>query len=345
MLRRLAAALALVLTLPIPAIAAENPAGSGDAAGAGSSPFASEADCFRDTPTYDSWLQSLPAGVDGRAVPREAVARMIPQRMFEFARTAFDCRVVTYPSDGHTIYGYVVQPRAQTADGQRPLLVYNRGGNRSLGRIGQLQLFRDLLPLAKAGYVVVASQYRGGTEGAAGQFGADEFGGRDVDDVVRLIDLSLTLPGVDADNIFMLGASRGGMMSYLVARQRGDIRAMATIAAPTDLLAGLEWRPEMERVYSALIPDYATDKKAALEARSALLWAEELPADLPVLVLHGEADERVNVDDSRAMAERLEQLGRPHKLVVYPGDNHGLKQNRRPAHREILGWFSQHARQ
>ena len=176
------------------------------------------------------------------------------------------------------------------------------------------------------------------------QFGTDEFGGKDVGDVVRLLDLSLTLPSADASNIFMLGASRGGMMSYLVARQRTDIRAMATIAGATDLLAGLEWRPEMERVYRDLIPRYDSNKQAALESRSALHWVDQIPTDLPVLLLHGEADERVNVSDSRAMATRLKQLGRPHKLVVYPGDNHVLQLNRRPAHQEVLSWFGLYER-
>ena len=39
------------------------------------------------------------------------------------------------------------------------------------------------------------------------------------------------------------------------------------------------------------------------------------------------------------MAARLQQLGRPHKLVVYPGDNHGLQQNQRAARAEIVDWF------
>ncbi|MGH8078330.1 MAG: alpha/beta hydrolase family protein [Lysobacter sp.] len=92
----------------------------------------------------------------------------------------------------------------------------------------------------------------------------------------------------------------------------------------------------MERVYRALIPQYTSNKQAALESRSALRWVEEIPADLPVLMLHGEADDRVNVSDSRAMADRLKQLGRPHKLVTYPDDNHVLQLNRRPAHQEVL---------
>ena len=341
MLRPFAVTLAIALALPVCATAAE-PNGSVKSAKASRSPFVSETDCFRDTPDYQSWLQSIPAMVNGQELPKERVTQAVPPRAFEFARTAFDCRVVSYVSDGHTIFGYVVRPRQTPANGKWPLLVYNRGGNRSLGKIESLQLFRDLLPMAKAGYVVVASQYRGSTEGNARQSGADEFGGRDVNDVLRLIDLSVTLPGVDADNIFMLGASRGGMMNYLVARRRSDIRAMATIAAPTDLLAGLQWRPEMERVYRELIPGYDNNKQAALESRSALRWAEQLPAGMPVLALHGEADDRVNVSDSRAMADRLKALDRPHKLVVYAGDNHGLQQNRVAARQEILDWFGRH---
>jgi dipeptidyl aminopeptidase/acylaminoacyl peptidase len=137
----------------------------------------------------------------------------------------------------------------------------------------------------------------------------------------------------------MLGESRGAMTSYLVARQRSDITARATVGGPTDLLAGLEWRPEMERIYRARIPGYATNKQAELTARSALQWADRLPAAMPVLLLHGEADDRVDVEDSRAMAARLQQLGRPHKLVVYPGDDHGVRQNQQAARMEILEWF------
>lgn len=322
MLRMLLALSVLVSAFPFHAIAA-GPAGNPDA-------FLSQADCFEATPDYESWLQSIPETIGGRKVPREFVAKIVPAKAFAFARSGFDCRVVTYASDGHVVSGYVVRPKPGAAEGRHPLLVYNRGGNRDFGRIDSLQLFRKLLPLAKAGYVVVASQYRGD---------ADEFGGKDVDDVMRLIDVSLALPGVDAGHIFMLGESRGAMMSYLVARRRTDITAMATVGGATDLLAGLERRPEMERVYRALIPGYDTNKQAALEARSALHWAGQLSPGMPVLLLHGEADQRVDAGDSRAMAARLQELGRPCRLIVYPGDNHGIGKNRRAALIEILKWF------
>lgn len=319
MLRFVMALLVLLLVLPRAADADAPPA------------FLSQTDCFADTPDYDSWLQSIPDHIDGRPMPKALLAEHIPARAFAFARAKFDCRIVTYASDGQVVSGYLVQPKSipDAVAGKHPLLVYNRGGNGRFGRIDSLQLFGKLLPLAKAGYTVIASQYRD----------ADEFGGKDVDDVMRLIDLSLALPEVDASQVFLLGESRGAMMSYLVARQRSDITAMATIGGATDLLADLKWRPDMERVYRALIPGYARDGAAALAARSSLRWADQLPASMPILLLHGEADARVNVTNSRAMAALLHALGRPCKLVIYPGDDHGLHQHQRDARAEILDWF------
>lgn len=325
MFRLLIATFVLAFAIPLPALAGKTPTVPAT--------FLSQTDCFAATPDYESWLKSFPETIGGRKISRALLAKSFPRKMFAFARSAFDCHVVTYASDSQIVSGYVVQPKSGTTHNKLPLLVYNHGGNGAFGRIGTLQLFRKLLPLAKAGYVVVASQYRD----------ADEFGGKDVDDVVRLIDLSLALPDVDASHIFLFGESRGAMMSYLVARRCSDITAMASAGGATDLIAGLAWRPEMERVYRARIPGYEKDKKAALQARSALLWAEQLPADMPVLLLHGEADDRVNVEDSRAMAARLQQLGRPVKLIVYPGDNHAIQKNHRAARTEMLKWFQQWA--
>lgn len=323
MLRTLLAALAVTS-----AFVFASPALAGKPATAPAT-FLSQTDCFEATPDYKSWLASISERFDDQPVSRALVESRVPAKAFEFASSAFDCRIVTYASDEHTVSGYVIRPKVNATARKLPLLVYNRGGNGAYGKLDSLQVFLKLLPLAKAGYVVVASQYRD----------QDEFGGKDVDDVMRLIDLSLAMPDVDDGRIFLLGQSRGAMMSYLVARRRGDITAIATIGGVTDLFASLAWRPEMERVYRARIPSYNSKKQEALDARSAIDWVEQLPADMPVLLLHGEADDRVNVQDAHAMAARLQQLGHPYKLITYPGDNHGLQQNWRAARNEILDWF------
>lgn len=344
-LRHTCFALTLCCALPLasPAFAAATEAAA-SASPSAQSPFLTKSDCFGGFADYDGWLKSLPSERYGQPLPTELVAKVVPRRHFEWAQAMVDCQLVSYKSDGATIYGYVVSPKT-VSGGKSPIVIYNRGGNSLFGATDSLALFRQVFPLVKAGYVVITSQYRGGTEGKPEQVGTDEFGGRDVGDVLRLLELSLTLPGVDTNNVFMLGASRGGMMNYLIARQNPHIRAMATLAGPTDLAAGLKWRPEMERVYQALIPNYAQDKQAALDSRSALRWADKLPTDLPILILHGDADDRVNVEDSRAMALRLQELGREHKLVIYPGDGHEMRMNRSAAHGEVLAWFARYRKE
>jgi dipeptidyl aminopeptidase/acylaminoacyl peptidase len=100
--------------------------------------------------------------------------------------------------------------------------------------------------------------------------------------------------------------------------------------------------PAMERVYAGRIPDYATRKSEALAARSVLHWAEELPRDLPILLISGGRDERVDPQSSPRLKARLDELEHPSKLIVYPEDDHSLRQNRRVAEKEVIAWFRAH---
>ncbi|MDR6550334.1 hypothetical protein [Paenibacillus qinlingensis] len=81
---------------------------------------------------------------------------------------------IHYLSDGLKVVGFIVKPKE--IPGKAPLIIYNRGGaeDRSLIEIRQLSTFFSFL--AKKGYVVLASQYRG-NDGGEGQ---DRWGGDDI---------------------------------------------------------------------------------------------------------------------------------------------------------------------
>ena len=196
-----------------------------------------------------------------------------------------------------------------------------------------------MAPYAWGGFLVLASQYRGvSDEDPSGPKG-DQFGGQDVRDVVKLMQLVNRIPEADPDKVVMVGASRGAMMSFLAARQAPRIRAIAVIAGVSDLNADLARNPRMERVYQHRIPGYATDKHGTLAARSVIHWAEHLPRTMPVLIVHGALDNRVHVSQSVSLHKRLKQLAHPSKLVIYPQGDHHLSQHRNEATAEILGWF------
>jgi hypothetical protein len=77
-----------------------------------------------------------------------------------------------------------------------------------------------------------------------------------VRDVVHLIPLARTLGYIDMHNVFMLGWSRGGMMTYLTLKHHLPVNAVAVIGGLTDLVALGKRRPTLVNVWRALHPDF-----------------------------------------------------------------------------------------
>ncbi|MEP6713809.1 MAG: hypothetical protein ABJA37_15390, partial [Ferruginibacter sp.] len=87
---------------------------------------------------------------------------------------------ITYLSDGLKISGYVAKPK--DINKKYPCLIYCRGGNRDFGSLTSFEQFY-IQRMAAWGYIVIASQYRGGPDSE----GKDEFGGADINDVLNLL--------------------------------------------------------------------------------------------------------------------------------------------------------------
>jgi dipeptidyl aminopeptidase/acylaminoacyl peptidase len=298
------------------------------------SPFLEATPCFSQD--YDEWMARL-AGKNGVDAAKLAmIQEKFPRSRYEDAQQRLDCNAIRYESDGLTILGWMVAPR-HAPGAKLPVVIFNRGGNGSFGALKFADLFTHVFPLADQGFLVLASQYRGVSEADPAKFGVDEFGGADVNDVRKLIALAGQIPGADADNIFLLGFSRGVMEGYLAARNRDDIRAMAMVNGVVDLQADLAFRPEMEQVYRERMPGYAEDKARLLRERSALAWAEELPKAAPILLMHGSEDERVAPGNGAKMKQRLDALQHPSRLLMFEGADHFLDPAKVVA--EAAAWF------
>jgi|GEM_PF-651750 len=238
-----------------------------------------------------------------------------------------------YMSDGLEVVGFIVMP--ENLRSKYPVIIYNRGGNREFGKIGFPRL-RYLSTFAAEGYVVVASQYRGNDGGE----GKEEFGGSDVNDVLNLIPLVESLPFVFRNKILMLGSSRGGMMTYIAISRTDRIKAAAVVGGISDLFQTYSERPDMRLTLEELIGGTPEEKMEEYIKRSAYFWPEKI--NIPVLILHGKADDRVNVTQAEKLAAKLTELGKPHELVVYPGGDHGLFTHSSDRDNRILSWFAEH---
>jgi len=249
-------------------------------------------------------------------------------------QTEFEVIKIKYMSDGLKVGGYIFKPKA-TNGKKYPVVIYNHGGNRNPLLLGELaEMYRRL---AKQGFVVIASEYRGNGDSE----GKEEFGGADVDDVMNLIPLAKSLPYTDMRNVFMYGFSRGSIMTYQAIRNSAAFNAVAINGGVADVEALGKFRPEMvQYVFKELMPDF--DKRAAehYRLRSAMFFAEQI--NTPVLIIHGTADRRAAPVDALKFAERLQQLGKKYELVMYAGDDHGVLQNQDDSWNRIVIWFRQH---
>ncbi|MFQ3534298.1 MAG: prolyl oligopeptidase family serine peptidase [Aggregatilineales bacterium] len=240
---------------------------------------------------------------------------------------------LTYYSDGLRINGFLTEPRRE---GMFPALIYNRGGNRDVGALRGY----EFIPFAEAGFVVVASQYRGG----GGSEGFDNLGGADVNDVLNLIPLLRGRPNVDMSRIAMFGSSRGAMMTYIALRRLGGtVKVAATTSGLADLFMWARERPDLERsVYPELVGANTRTNPAAFRERSATYWAGEIVT--PLLLIHGDADTEVSVEQSRTLFNRMRAAGRTVQLTIIAGGNHGLL-NFDDGIPTALAWFARYLQQ
>ncbi|MBN7819667.1 alpha/beta hydrolase family protein [Bowmanella yangjiangensis] len=260
-----------------------------------------------------------------------------PEERFNRLKQSLDCVDFVYQVDGFNVEGYYLKPKAKPGR-KLPVVIYNRGGNGDFGYVVFGKKLDIHAEIASQGFIVIGSQYRGASKHIDSN-GFDEFGGADVNDVVALVDIIKQIPDADSENIAMMGWSRGSMQSYLAAKRLANIKALIAVAGVSDVQQALADRPAMEHVYKKRAPDFTNNRQHVQDQRSVAKWAHELPANMPILLLHGDQDERVNVTHSTRLAEILESLERPHKLVIYPGDNHGLTKHRQEMISEVVSWL------
>lgn len=286
--------------------------------------------------SYTDWLASVKQ--QSKPVLRaERWQRSIDPQQFARLKANTDAHWLTYQSDDLTISGVIAYPTAATT-AKLPVVIYNRGGN-SRHNVSRTRLYNMLLPIAEQGYIVLASNYRGSRYSE----GTDEFGGNDVNDVLRLVEIAKTLPGADRDRIALVGVSRGSMMNWLTLRHnKADITAAVMIAGSVDAFASTQRRPEMKKMLAGMIPGFAENEQAELTRRSAILWMDELNRNVPILLLHGTDDLRVSYDNASRAAARLSELSHPHRLVTFPHGDHSLTFYQSEMMTELMSWLAQH---
>ena len=258
------------------------------------------------------------------------------KKMLEEYAALDDVTVVemAYRSGNLRVTGLLALPKDVREE--HPVLVYNRGGSREYGKLTVLNVLRSMVPFARAGYMVFASNYRGN----AGGEGQEEFGGADLADVMNLLAIARSHPAFDGQNAFMLGHSRGGMMTTMAIRAGAEIRAAVSIAGIGDARKLLASPNLVKHVFEVIVPGFREAPERVLTERSAMAWPEAI--SVPLLLLHGDNDKDVDVSDSVELQQAISDAGGTAELVVFPGGSHALLRNWPEVLEHSLGWLERH---
>ena len=223
---------------------------------------------------------------------------------------------VEYQSDDCTVVSYLSIPNACVERKEAyPCIIYNRGGNREYGA-NEPEYIAYLAE--SSGKIIFATQYRGVDGGS----GIDEFGGADLNDVLKLIDFCEDFAFVDMEQLYMMGFSRGGMMTYMAAREDSRIKKAVVISGLADAFMTYEARSDMQQIFQELVGETPESNPEEYEKRSATFWAEEIKC--PVLIIHSKLDERVSFEQAQKMAKALKEAGKEYEFISYEDDVHGL---------------------
>lgn len=221
------------------------------------------------------------------------------------------------------------------------IIVHGGGWVRGDRRTNVEPLFQ---PLADAGFAWFSISYSLATNPL-------EFGSAvtDVEAAVRFIRSRAADYHIDPERIALVGESAGGQLAAMAALgSELGVKAVVAIYAPTDLVALARTSP--------LIPD------AIRKQLTGTVWANLILARLgqlsplqairpgmpPFLLIHGDEDPLVPIDQSRAMCESMKAAGATCRLFAVPGGGHGIRgwestpERSEPYKREMVEWLREH---
>ena len=255
-------------------------------------------------------------------------------------------RVVTWKSaaDTQTIEGVLTLPVGYREGTRVPLLVVVHGGPAgvSSARYPSANTAYPVQVFSSLGYAVLQPNFRGST-GYGKQFRAMNQGdilGKDWIDVNSGVDAMIRTGIADSTKMGLMGWSYGGFQTFWGITQTRRFAAASSGAGVNDLTAFFS-QTDISDYLGMLLNSAPWEKPELYVERSAYRKVKDVTT--PLLIQSGEADRRVSPEQSIQFYEAMKRIGKaPVKLVLYPGQGHGISDPRMSKDRMLrnVEWFS-----
>jgi dipeptidyl aminopeptidase/acylaminoacyl peptidase len=137
-----------------------------------------------------------------------------------------------------------------------------------------------------------------------------------------------------------MGWSFGGHQTFWGITQTDRFAAASAGAGANDLIS-MYSQTDIPEFYDTYLGPKPWENFELYEERSAYRYVERVTT--PLLIQVGEADERVPAEQSIEFFEAVRAIGKaPVKLVVYPGEPHGIRspRHRRDLMQRNVEWFT-----
>jgi dipeptidyl aminopeptidase/acylaminoacyl peptidase len=243
--------------------------------------------------------------------------------------------------DGTEVHGFLLRPVNGPA-GRVPTILRIHGGPQSAYNYAfspEWQL------LAANGYAVVAANPRGST-GRGQDFGKAIYaawGSVDVPDVLGAVDDAVARGIADPNRLGVGGWSYGGMLTNFVIASDQRFKAATSGASIANALAGYG-TDQYIRDYEMELGKPWENMAAWLKVSYPFYHVDRITT--PTLFVVGQNDFNVPALNSEQMYQALRSRGVDTKLIIYPGQFHGIKRPSflRDRAQRYLDWYAKYLR-
>ena len=237
-----------------------------------------------------------------------------------------DAEFMTVPAaDGSPLNAYLIKPRDFDPSHEYPLLIHTYGGPGSQevrnAWGGTERLWHHYL--AETYGILVAGVDNRGTGGRGYAFKTatqDRLGILEAEDQTAAAQHFGAMPYVDADRLGIWGWSYGGYLTLLSMTygEGPDTFHTGVAVAPVT-----SWR-QYDTIYTERYLSTPQKNAEGYDLGSPTTYAENLRDDQRLLIVHGDADDNVHVQNTMAMVDALQAENKQFDLMIYPGRNHGI---------------------